>query len=155
MKKQTTILLSILTAVLLLVAVGQFLLRQPQNSSTLSPQEPRSAAKVTVAYKSTIPTAEPTQALIIVSIDFSEGQKLSGQVSAKNAYEALTILAKAKNVPVEVKQYKYGLMVTKIGQKESSSSSYWIYSVNGKPAQIAADRYLVNPGDKVEWVYKK
>ena len=139
---------------ILLVAVGQFLLRQPQSSSTF-PQGERSAAEVTVTYKSTIPTAEPTQALIIVSIDFGDGQKLSGQVSAKNAYEALTILAKAKNVPVEIKQYKYGLMVTKIGQKEGSSSFYWIYSVNGKPAQIAADRYLVNPGDKVEWVYKK
>ena len=46
-------------------------------------------------------------------------------------------------------------MVTKVGSKENSGEKAWTYSVNGKAAQIASDKFLVYPGDKIEWVYNE
>lgn len=153
MKKQTTVLLSVLLGVLLLVGIGQFLVSQ-QKSLSLPTSQSRSATVPTLESKSTL-TVVPTQATTAITIDFGDGKIMSGKIVGKTAYEALTAFAKENNLVVEVKQYKYGKLVVKVGQKENSTSTFWTYLVNGKPGQIAGDSFLVYPGDRVEWIYKK
>lgn len=90
-----------------------------------------------------------------ITIDFGNGKKIAGEVATQSAYQALVEVAKTNKLEVASKEYKFGRMVEKVGDTGQSKSHFWMYSVNGKPGQIAADRYVIHPGDKVEWVYQK
>lgn len=98
---------------------------------------------------------EPQTKTELITLDFGNGKKITGEVSTQSAYQALVEVAKANNLEVLSKEYKYGRMVEKVGETGSSAKYFWMYSVNGKPGQIAADRFVIYPGDKVEWVYTK
>ncbi len=150
MKKQKNIILIVLFIALLAVFAGQLILKQ-QPSLNLKNVLDRSA----FIPQAVSPTVTPAILEQFVSIDFGDGSKISGEVMAQTAYDALQKVASGKNYTVEFKEYKFGLMVESIGQKKNSNEFAWMYSVNGKPGQIAADRYVVYPGDKVEWKYEK
>ena len=99
-------------------------------------------------------TVIPTEKLKIVSLDFGDGNKLTYNTDAKNAFLALKEIAEANGFEVDTKKYQFGLMVRKIGEKENSNQAFWSFKVNGKLAKIASDRFLIYPGDQVEWEYK-
>lgn len=150
MKRQKEILLSLFIIVILAVVAGQFILQKQPNLDLKSildrkafVPESTSSAKAPVAVEQT------------VSIDFGEGKKISGNVMAQTAYDALKKISDEKKLAVGFKQYKYGLMVEKIGETANSSGFSWMYYVNNKAGQIAADRFVVYAGDKVEWRYEK
>lgn len=90
-----------------------------------------------------------------VEILFSQEKKITGQSWAKNAFEALDAVAKENNLTIKTKKYDFGILVEGIGSVINSKESYWMFAVNGKPGEVAADRYLINPGDTVVWEYKK
>lgn len=150
MKKQTRVLFIIIVLVILIAAVVQYILRN-QTNLKLPNFQPRNLSNV----EETVIPSEKVVDTETVSIDFGNGQKITGQVSTQSAYQALVRVAKDNNLSVEVKQYKYGVMVEKIGEMKNSSQVAWMYSVNGKPGQIAADRYVIYPGNKVEWKFTK
>lgn len=148
MKKQSAVLIIILVAVFALVGLGQLVVWQKANIS------------LPIFKTRELPTPEiapgtvfESQGSITTNIDFGDNNILSGNVEAKNAYEALDKLAEKEGIEIKTKQYKYGLLVEKIGEKENSKEAFWSYSVNGKAGSIAADRYVIHPGDKVEWRY--
>lgn len=152
MKKNTALLIAVLLLVIGLVFAGQIYLR---NQATIKPpvsktQELFVLEKISPSVVSVSVTLES-----IVDVDFGNGITWSEKVAAKNVYEALVMVGEKKGVEISAKQYKYGMMVEKIGEVGNSKDSYWMYSVNSKPGQIAVDRYIISPGDKVEWVYKK
>lgn len=152
MKKQTQILISILVIVLVSVGIGQTIIRNQGNISVPTfqvrspfiPPEPTSFI-----------SPSPIQTEITVSIDFGNGQKIEGQTHASNAYEALVLVGKEKGLKIEVQQYKYGVMVTEIGDKKGTNQLFWIYKGNGKTGEVASDRFITHPGDLVEWIYTK
>lgn len=150
MKKQKNIILVVLFIALLIVAIGELIL-QKQPSLNLKEVLDRSA----IIPKSVSPTLAPAISSQVISIDFGDGKKISDEVMAQTAFGALQKLASGKNYEIEFKEYKYGLIVEKIGEKKNSAEFAWMYFVNGKAAQIAADRYVVYPGDKIEWKYEK
>lgn len=150
MKKQKNIVLVIFAGILLVVAASNLFLKEQPNLSIKNILD--RSEFIPKSVSSTITPAILEQTL---SIDFGDGSKISEKVTAQTAYDALQKTASKKNLILEFKEYKYGLMVEKIGQKQNSNDSAWMYSVNGKPGQIAADRYVVYPGDKIEWKYEK
>lgn len=150
MKKQTKGLLTVIVIVILIAVGAQYILRS-QTNLTLPNFQQRNLFKL---EESTNPT-ETVINIEKVSIDFGNGQKLNGEAATQSAYQALVKVAKDNNLSVEVKQYKYGVMVEKVGDVGGTQNSAWMYFVNGKPGQIAADRYVLHPGDKVEWVFQR
>jgi len=48
-----------------------------------------------------------------------------------------------------------GVFVKQIDLVKSSTSAFWIYSVNRHDAKMAADRVLTHTGDRVKWYFRK
>lgn len=150
MKNQTRFFLAGVAVVILLVILAQYILR-----SQTSLKLPKLSTRNFLQSGETIISPTVVVASETVIIDFGNGQKLTGEATTQNAYQALVKVAKDNNLLVKVKEYKYGVMVEKIGDTAGTQNSAWMYSVNGKPGQIAADRYIIYPGDKVEWKFTK
>lgn len=93
--------------------------------------------------------------VVTTSIDFGSGTKITGQVKAETAYDALVELAKKNDLPVETKDYSFGTLVTKIGSVSNTSEKAWLYFVNGKAAAVAGDKYNLGENDTIEWRYDK
>lgn len=74
-------------------------------------------------------------------------------VQAMTPYEALTKIASQKQILVQTKQYDFGVFVEAIAGKENTKDKTWIYFVNGKSGEVAADKYTLKQNDAVEWKY--
>jgi hypothetical protein len=63
--------------------------------------------------------------------------------------------AAQKSVTVASKNYKdLGVMIESINDfKNGASGRYWQYWVNNQYASVAADKYLVKPGDVIMWKF--
>ncbi len=72
---------------------------------------------------------------------------------------ALAQLQKAaadNNIPLEIKTESFGSYVDSLdGLKGGTDGKYWMYSVNGKTAEVGADQYKLAEGDVVEWKFNK
>ena len=93
----------------------------------------------------------------IVTLVLDDGEKAAtySGVSAQNAFEILSVVTEKEKIPLVTKQYDFGIFVQKIGDKESGTAMAWIYSVNGKSGEVAADKANLTTGDTVEWKYTK
>ncbi|OIO15191.1 hypothetical protein COV53_06550 [Candidatus Gottesmanbacteria bacterium CG11_big_fil_rev_8_21_14_0_20_37_11] len=99
------------------------------------------------------PTEIPEKTTEKVVIDFGDGNIITGEVKANNAYESLVIASKDSGLEIFTKEYDFGLMVTSIGGKQNSNEKAWMYSVNDRSGDKSADQYIIKPGDTVEWKY--
>ena len=81
--------------------------------------------------------------------------KIEATVSAKTAFEALQNLARQNNLDLKTKQYDFGVFVEGIGGVENTKEKAWLYFINGKSAEVAADKYELKAQDVVEWKYIK
>jgi hypothetical protein len=48
-----------------------------------------------------------------------------------------------------------GMFIKAIDGVENTGEYNWVYTVNGKPATVAADQYITEPGDTIRWHYRK
>lgn len=148
--------LSVVLVLLLLVVTGVVFYLQLGGKSKeefiVKPSEER-----VINVEQTIRKATPTPVVTTetVKIDFGGSKVITGEVRALNAYDALSKLAEKNAVKIETKQYKFGSIVEKIGDKGNNNQYAWIYYVNGKTAEYAADKYVVRAGDLIEWKYSK
>jgi biopolymer transport protein ExbD len=71
----------------------------------------------------------------------------------KSAFDILKDTAVKENIPLETQQYDFGVFIKSIGEKESTTDKAWIYFINGKSGQVAADKYELKSTDSVEWKY--
>lgn len=55
---------------------------------------------------------------------------------------------------VDSSDSSFGVMINSINGLASTDKEFWLYSVNGKPAEVAADKYITNNGDQIVWEYK-
>ena len=88
-----------------------------------------------------------------IILDFGDGRKITQDAKAQTAFEALQILSSAKGYKIISKQYKYGLIVEEVNKVKNSAQKSWLYFVNGKLGNIAADRYILTSNDVIEWKY--
>ncbi len=149
-------ILIILGAVLVIGVLG-FVWWEYQGISRVSLDKPISSERSLDVDKAinNASTTPITAAGEKVNIDFGGGKIITTQVESANAYEALVKAAKINNLQIEHKEYKFGSLVTKIGDKANSNSFVWIYYVNGKTGQFSAEKFIVHPQDVVDWKYEK
>jgi hypothetical protein len=76
-------------------------------------------------------------------------------ILAATAYDALIEVSSRTAIPVEKKQYDFGVFVEKIGDYGNTKEKAWIYYVNGVSGDVAADKKVIKAGDVVEWRYEK
>jgi hypothetical protein len=102
------------------------------------------------------PTQAATQKLEL-SIVFDDGRVVDYSKEESNnqetAFSILKEAADANSLNLDTQQYDFGVFVKSINGKVSSADKSWIYFVNGKSGQVAADKYELKPADKVEWRY--
>ncbi len=69
--------------------------------------------------------------------------------------EATKEVALANDLTFDSKDYgAMGVLITKIGDKENGQdNNYWQFWVNKEQPQIAADKYLLQPKDILEWKF--
>jgi hypothetical protein len=129
--------------ILFVVVLGFFLLKNNQFGQKQNP--PSQTSQQTTKTES------------IGTLVLDDGDKVStySGISAQNAFEILTAVMEKEKIPLVTKQYAFGIFVQKIGNKESGSAMAWIYSINGKSGEVAADKAEIKFGDTVEWKYTK
>lgn len=105
-----------------------------------------------------IPTptvSDETAVLVTLILDFGDSIATHSAVKAKNAYEALQVVAKDENLTIKTKQYDFGILIESINAYSNSAEKSWIYYVNTKMGDKAADKYRLNNSDQVVWRYEK
>lgn len=155
MKKQIKVLFTILGTVLVIGVLG-FVWWEYQGINRVSLDKPiPSERSLDVNKALNNVTVPPKLSGERVNIDFGGGKIITAQVESINAYDALLKAAKINNLKVENKEYKFGSIVTQIGDKANNSSFAWIYYVNGKTGQFSAEKFIIHPQDVVDWKYEK
>ncbi|TAN57156.1 DUF4430 domain-containing protein [Patescibacteria group bacterium] len=72
------------------------------------------------------------------------------------ALAQLQKVAADNNIPLEIKTESFGSYVDSLdGLKGGTDGKYWMYSVNGKTAEVGADQYKLAEGDVAEWKFTK
>lgn len=55
---------------------------------------------------------------------------------------------------IEYSQSSRGVFIKSIDGIENQGGHFWTYYINGKPGQVACDKYKVAKGDRIEWRYE-
>ncbi len=98
-------------------------------------------------------TQETKKTSVTLILDTGDRVTTYSGILARTPYEALSDVVKREQMPLETKQYDFGVFVKKIGTYESDNTKAWIVSVNGHSLTSAADKTQIENGDIVEWVY--
>jgi hypothetical protein len=103
-------------------------------------------------------TVTPSQKYKVdLIVDFGNGKVTSYEgVEVKEGDTVYSLLTKKMNEtgsPVTAKSYDFGLMVESINNISASATHFWSYSVNEQAGNVAADKYILKNGDKVEWKF--
>lgn len=94
-------------------------------------------------------------AVPVIELTIFDGEKTAtySSIVAQTPYEALTKIASQEQIPVQTKQYDFGVFVEAIAGIENTKDKTWIYFVNGKSGEVASDKYVLKQNDTVEWKY--
>lgn len=94
---------------------------------------------------------------VVVVLDFGQEKKEASVAATSNTtvFKALETVVNKNNLELKTKQYDFGVFVEGIGGVENTKDRSWIYFVNAKSVEVAADKYNLKNGDKVEWKYIK
>ena len=94
-----------------------------------------------------------------LTIDYGGGKTISYvNIELNESDTAYSLLVKKMNEtgsPIKTRSYDLGLMVESINNITASSAYFWSYSVNGQTGNVAADKYILKDGDKIEWKFTK
>jgi hypothetical protein len=101
------------------------------------------------------PVTRIFQSSVTCMINTGESIATYDGVPASTAYDALTVAGSQAAIPIETKQYDFGVFIEKIGDRANTKDNAWIYYVNGVTGDVAADKKIIKPGDVVEWRYEK
>lgn len=83
----------------------------------------------------------------MTTLEFAQGMTV---------FDLLKEGAKKLGLAIKTQTYEAGAFVQKIGDTENGKDgNYWIYYVNGQPAQAAPDKVELNAGDAVDWRFEK
>ena len=98
---------------------------------------------------------DEVQNTLKLSVNFGDGKEMTyeSEKESATAYGLLEIAAADKGVELVTETYDFGILVKSINGYESTAEKAWIYFVNGESGTVAADQYILEPGDAVEWRY--
>ena len=57
----------------------------------------------------------------------------------------------AANLPAVASWSDYGALVNSIGGVSGDASNFWLWFINGEPAEVGIDSYILKPNDRVLW----
>lgn len=111
-------------------------------------QEKTAVSQNNIKQEVTLVISRETSQSVRVVSDFHEGI---------TAFNLLKSKAEELNINLKTKSYEnLGVLVEAIGDTENGQDGkYWLYYVNGEMPQVAADKYLLKTGDKVEFKFEK
>lgn len=73
-----------------------------------------------------------------------------------NGLDSMTVLDLLKaSHQVEYQSTMSGAFVTAVDSVTNDTDHSWLYSVNDSMAQMACDKYVTAPGDRVKWHFRK
>lgn len=105
----------------------------------------------------TITSAPAKKIIVSLTVDRGNGKTtVYDNVETNEGESAYSLLVKKMNETgstVTTKTYDFGLMVETVDGISANSSNFWSYSVNGVTGSTAADKYILQNGEKVEWKF--
>jgi hypothetical protein len=74
-----------------------------------------------------------------------------------NLASATEIVVRANELEYTAEDYgDLGILISQIGDKlNGDGNAYWQYWVNNQQAQIAANDYIISPGDVISWQFRE
>lgn len=133
----------------------------PQESEELAESDIASPEQVLDYKGKKASTTEdaPRTAKVFLVIDFSGGEIKEIEVEFKEKMTVFDFLqegVKESGIFLQARMYNIGVFIEIIGDKKNGQDrKYWSYYVNGDFAQVAADKFELKAGDKVEWKFGK
>jgi hypothetical protein len=88
---------------------------------------------------------------LTVSLVIDSKIRTSDYIASQSALAQL----QSSGVPISIKSYSFGTLVESINTVKNTKDKSWIYFVNGASASVGADKYILSPGDTIEWKYIK
>jgi len=88
---------------------------------------------------------------------FSEAQveQINLKVVELTGVQGKSVLDLLKDkTAVEYSDSASGAFITSINDIKNTDKEFWLYSVNGVDATVAADKYITKDGDQIKWEYK-
>jgi hypothetical protein len=104
------------------------------------------------------PSPSPAYYSSTLTIDYGDRKSFSytqDLPASTSAFSLLQIVTSRQNIPLSFKTYSFGTLVESINNLPNTAQRAWIYFVNDKSPNIGADKYILAPGDKVDWRYIK
>lgn len=80
----------------------------------------------------------------------NKGEIIAAKVFVASADSSVFAQTRAR-YEIEYDSLDLGMIVTAIDGVRHTKTAFWLYSVNGEPANIACNEYLPSAGDTVEW----
>lgn len=110
-------------------------------------------ALISGSFQTPIHAAEQTQETITV---FGDDEVLLEETAIKyedktTAFDVLRNTVGSNNL--EFSESAYGKMITGIKGLQAKGNFYWAFYINGISAQVAADHYIVQKGDRLSFKY--
>jgi LPXTG-motif cell wall-anchored protein len=110
-------------------------------------------ALISGSFQTPIHAAEKTQETITV---FGDAEVLLEETAIKyedktTAFNALLNLVGSNNL--EYSESDYGKMITSIKGLQAKGNFFWAFYINGISAQVGADQYIVQKGDRLSFKY--
>ncbi len=118
-------------------------------------------AVVWLAFMPAVLTAADARPTVRLVVDYGDGVQVHYTAlpwnDGMNVVDALAAAEKHPRGP-KVRQRGRGrsALITEIGGlKNEGSGRNWLYSVNGKPADVGAGSYELKAGDTILWEFKE
>lgn len=104
------------------------------------------------------PTSTVPSVAMGVSLDI-QGKLIEVNVNeGATAYDLLVAAQKEGSITFAGREFSgVGFFVESINglKQDGNKRMYWIYSVNGKKANVGASSYVLRDGDRVTWSYEQ
>lgn len=75
--------------------------------------------------------------------------------AGETALDALRSAGEENGFEVRTVDYDFGMMVTKIGEREGDNNNFWGFYLNDVMAEAGASDITLKEGDETEWKYEK
>lgn len=120
--------------------------------------EKRKSTEITSPTPTLKQTKEIKNEVMLIIDDGVNNPRVFKQTFTKKTtvYDFLKKITEANNISLSTQSSSFGIMITKIGEKENGKDgNYWVYYVNGEMPSVAVDKYELKNGDKVEFKFQK
>lgn len=160
MKREIKIIIGILAILvtgLLSGCSGNVSLHQPEELAVNGTTKTEDILGYRTEGEATTTEETPQTAKVSLTIDFGAGDIKELEAEFKEELTVFDLLqegAEQLGTSLQTKMYNIGVFIEIIGDKKNGQDNkYWTYYVNDEFANVAADKYELQAGDRVEWKF--